>query len=519
MRIDEGGFGTIQGNSFPIKQSPVAPISVSGLTAADIEQMFSFLPEASLVTQSGEVHLQAGALLAGIANELVKHVQVLSENWGGTAAQTAVTNFQQLHETASSLAQASTQTGTVLKWLGGILPAYQNYTAPAKSTPAGDAAAQAALQEFNGNLVEANSNLPTTVTKNLPNGTLGKQVAEITGPGGGVAAGAAAAAASPAGGTGGVSPGGPGGTSGVTGPGGTGPVSGVSPGSGPAGTSPTTHLAGLPPSGTGSVPGGSTGTGVPGGGAPGGTPGGTSGAGPDPLGSVPVPGGTPGGSNPGPGDGDGDGGVPGDGTDPVPVGDVPGGGDPGGLGGVPGDADPVPVGDVPGGGDPGGLGGVPGDGSDPGGLGGIPGDGDPVPVGGLPGGAGGIGGAGDPAGAGGSSVGRPGLGEDVVGDTPGDGAVVGPDGMIGTGPGDLGDAVDGGFADGGVGAGNSGATGFVGADDAVVGPEADSGGGIPMGGAPGNGERDKERRRQAWMTEDRDLWEGDADHVPSQIGA
>jgi hypothetical protein len=89
--------------------------------------------------------------------------------------------------------------------------------------------------------------------------------------------------------------------------------------------------------------------------------------------------------------------------------------------------------------------------------------------------------------------------------------------MIGTGPGDPG--MDGGFADGGVGAGNSGATGFVGADDAIAGPAADSGGGMPMSGAPGSGQQDKERRRQAWMAEDVDLWEGNTDHVPSQIGS
>jgi len=91
--------------------------------------------------------------------------------------------------------------------------------------------------------------------------------------------------------------------------------------------------------------------------------------------------------------------------------------------------------------------------------------------------------------------------------------------MIGTGPGNPGEGMDGGFVDGGVGSGNSGATGFVGADDAVTGPSADSGGGTPMSGAPGSGEREKERRRQAWMTEDADLWEGSAEHVPSQIGA
>lgn len=110
------------------------------------------------------------------------------------------------------------------------------------------------------------------------------------------------------------------------------------------------------------------------------------------------------------------------------------------------------------------------------------------------------------------------IGEDIVGDSAGDSAVVGPDGMIGAGPGVPGEGMEGGFADGGVGVGNSGATGFVGADDAVAAPAADSGSGMPMSGAPASGDRDKERRREAWMSEDVDLWEGNADHVPSHIG-
>src|SRR5580693_2776836 len=269
MRVEEGGFGNIQGNSFAIKQSPVAPISVSGLTAPEITQMFSFLPEGSLVSQSGAAHEQTGKILADIADQLIKHVQVLNENWGGDAAQSAVTNFQQLHQTALGLAQASTQTGAVLSWVGSILPAYKSFTA-ANST-SGDDAARAAMNELNANLVEANSNLPTTVTKNLPSGSAGGSSA-TTGAvaGGGVAAGTAAAGASPGGAPGGAAPGGAGSPGTPSAPGGAGGTSGVAPGTGPTGTSPGTSLAGLPPSGTGGVPG----TGTPGTGVPGGAPGG-----------------------------------------------------------------------------------------------------------------------------------------------------------------------------------------------------------------------------------------------------
>ena len=64
-------------------------------------------PEAGLVTESGAAHTQASQILSEIADQLVTHVQVLHQNWSGTAAQRAVGSFQQLHETAIGLARAS----------------------------------------------------------------------------------------------------------------------------------------------------------------------------------------------------------------------------------------------------------------------------------------------------------------------------------------------------------------------------------------------------------------------------
>jgi hypothetical protein len=547
MRMDDPGFGTISTNSFPIQQTPVVPIPVGSMTASEIETLFSYLPEGGMVSQSGAAHTEAGRILASIAEVLIRHVNVLHENWSGTAAQTAVGAFEQLHQTAIGLAQNSTQTGAVLSWLGGLITPLNSYKAPGKGT-ASDQAAQATMNEFNANLVAANSNLPTKVTKNLPTSAdFGTLQALMMGPAGGVAAGAAAAAASPTGADGGVSPAPPAGGSQVT-PvganpgGGTGPVTGVSPNPGTGSPAPVSKLAGLPPGG------GSTGTGtgtppgnVPGGGAPGGTTGPTGPTGVDPVGTVPVPTGTPGtgnSGNPAPGDGDvepagvgsvpGEGGAPGVGgftgesPDPAGLVGVPGAnGDPG-VGGFTGESpDPAGLVGVPGAnGDPG-VGGFTGQSPDPAGLGTVPGeDGGVLPMGSMPGdpGVGGFGGG--SGGFSGNGAGGSGLvAEDITGESPADGAVIGPDGMIGTGPGGLDAGLGGGFGSSEVGVGNSGATGFVGADDAFADPAAGSGGGFPMAGGPGSGEQARERRRQAWMMEDADLWEGEAEHVPSQIGA
>jgi hypothetical protein len=524
MRIDPPGFGTINTNSFPIQQSPVIPISVSGMTASSIENLFSYLPEGELVSQSGVAHTEAGRILGSIADVLVRHVQVLHENWSGHAAEAAVGNFEQLHQTAIGLAQASTQTGAVLSWVGGLITPLNSYKAPGKGTAA-DQAAQAAMDEFNGNLVTANSNLPTKVTKNLPTGTnYNEPIPLIPGSTGSVAAGAAAAAANPTGGDESASPAQADGGGHVTGVGtnpggGTGPAGGVSPNTGTGSTTPVTKLAGLPPGGT---PGTGTGTGTPGGSVPGGSvpggnvPGGNTGpTGTDPLGTVPVPSGNPGSDNPGnPAPNDGD-------VEPVGLGGAPGeGGDPG-VGGFTGEsAEQVGLVNVPGqNGDPG-LGGFTGENAEQAGLGTMPGeDGGMLPFGSMSGdpGIGGLGGG--SAGVGGNGAGGQGLvAEDITGESPADDAVIGPDGMIGTGPGGLDAGMDGGFASGNVGVGNSGATGFVGADDALGDPAAGSGDGLPMTGGSGSGEPARERRRQAWMMEDADLWEGPAEHVPSQIG-
>jgi hypothetical protein len=482
MLIDGGGFGTITGNSFQIKQSAVAPSSASGLTAAEIEQMFSYLPDADLVTESGNAHTTASKILADIADSLVQHVQVLHQNWTGTASETAVGSFQQLHETAIGLAKASAQTGAVLTWMGGIIPFYKSYKAPALSlfghveaafgdNPS-DKAAQAVLERFNNRLVQANENLPPEVNKVLPTGGWDTNAPLTGGPGGPAGAGAAATGVSSTGGTGpGVGTKVPGGSQPVgTLPGGGGHISSPPVSSkGPTGTPPPTQLAGAPP--------GPPGGGVSSGGPP---PGG--------VGAPPPPGSPPGGSG---------------GSFPV----IPGGG-------PPGDAPP-----------PGG----PGDLGDPGALGDGPPPGDP----GLVGEGGGF------------------PGEGVVGVAPGDTASIGSDGMIGAGPGGPGGsgevgvesgrpgvvgldeafpdggAVEGGAANGfldgseasGLGAGDSGATGFVGADGAAVDAGADEGGmGLPMGGTSGAG-RQRERRREAWMAEDADLWEGPAEQVPSQISS
>ncbi len=178
MRIGGGGgYRATTGGTYTIKTMAVTPEPASGYTASAIEELFSYL-DPGATAQAGAAHTAASKTLTNIADDLVKHLQVLNENWSGTAAQAAVVNFQQLHETAIGLAQASAQTGAVLSWLGEtILPYYKNYKAPGNGV-VGDleslfghnpqnSAAQAVMERLNNRLAQANDGLPPSVSLHL----------------------------------------------------------------------------------------------------------------------------------------------------------------------------------------------------------------------------------------------------------------------------------------------------------------------------------------------------------------
>ncbi|HET9897932.1 MAG TPA: hypothetical protein VFQ44_23630 [Streptosporangiaceae bacterium] len=459
MRIgDGGGWGAITGDTYQIKTMAVTPASASGMKAQEIEALFSYL-DPSAVAEAGHAHAAAARTLVMVAESLIAHAQALSGGWNGTAAQASVAAFRQLHATAVQLAQASAQTGEVLTWLGEtILPYYKNWKAPSNgimgtvesffgSNPQ-DHAAQQVMERLNDRLSQANAGLPASVSFTPPKiGGTGHAAPASSGSGPNGGVGAAVASSRLAGGVGGpVSPA-SGSERGITAVGGGNPGPGGSLGLVPTAPGGGGHT--LPPTHLAGFPlGGGTPPGV------GGLPGGG--------------GGLPGGGLPG-------GGLPGGG------GGLPGGTGSGGGGVIlsgPGPAEPMPG---PGQGSGPGAGGDPVEGTPPGEVGAFPGG---------PGGYGAPGSSGDEGAPGGPSL----VGEDAAFQSD-PGAFMGSDGMIGTGPG---------MTEGEFGSRYTGATGFIGDDSAQPGE------GLPMAGGSGNGRRENDRYRQAWMTEDLDTWEGPA---------
>jgi Excreted virulence factor EspC, type VII ESX diderm len=526
--------------------------STSGITLQQVQDYLDATDPAT-VTAAGSGYTKLYSTLTDIAGKLANQGAQLSSDWQGTTAVTAISQVQQLWQTASDM-QANTYTaGAALTYYGGVLDAYKS-AVPQASTggsaaakkSADDEAAQQYMNSLNGHVSTAFYNMPGAVNKNLP--------ASLTSTGGSIGsggvgsngAGAAAPAVTGGGGVGSVpgvtTPGvgsHPGGvdTLSGSGPGGVGTISppgtGTTGGTGPVGI-------GTPPVGGGG--GGTVGVMPPpvgGGGGGSGDPdpvgvGGVGGSGdPDPVGGIGGVGGVGGSGDPDPVGGIGGvGGVGGSG-DPDPVGGI------GGVGGVGGSGDPDPVGGIGGLGDPGGVGGV----------GGVSGVGDPggTPypggIGGM-GGAGGGGGAGDVGDVGGvsplSGTGDPGDLAGIEPGTPGigpDGVITGqglPDSMLGAPGDDLAGSGAGVMGGDGVGMPMMGMPGGAGggmgdgigrtreswATEDEDGPWASDGmagaadgadaatdgmfpGMMPMGAS---GNKDRDRNRQSWMAEEDDLW-------------
>ena len=229
----------------PVKTNNVPPFNGAGMTTAQIMTILHRL-DPGAVAEAGAAHTNLGDVLDTMAAALTRHAQTLAQNWTGTAARTAMTRFQQLHDQTTALAAQAAQTGSVLTWLGTqVLPKFQQLQTPSTGsavaadaavggiagavvagpigavagtavggldallTGAGDAAAQAQAQKYlsalSGYLVTANAALPDQiggVTQHTAAGAAGAQAGNGTNTAGTGAGGTGTTGAAGTGGAG-----------------------------------------------------------------------------------------------------------------------------------------------------------------------------------------------------------------------------------------------------------------------------------------------------------------------------
>jgi uncharacterized protein YukE len=454
-------MGTTAAAPIDVKIYSVAESDVTGMTAAEIMPILHGLAPEEMA-HAGAAHTALGDRLEQIATRVAQHAHTLAQNWTGSAAQAAMVQFQALHDQMATLAQQASQTGAVLSWLGNeVLPKFKALPDP---TPASPMATDAQIAAAAGEQVAG----PGGAVAGSIGGTVVGAVSSLFGGNSHAQAEADHTAQQYLRALNGyliqaneALPSPVGGSS-LFGDG--------SPGAGsPSGGSPASAGGMVPASG--GYPGAGTGT------SQGSRTGSTAGA--PRVGAVPaagVPGAT---LSAVPGSGHGT--VPGASSLPPSTGSLqgvavpPGGSLPSSLGGSTGTSLPGSAG--LGTGSPTGMPVIPNLSVSGGTAGGLDPDGDELPADAAPG--------------------------EVSGEVPGvdsalNGEVVGvgtpADGVVGT------QAVS---ADGSLAAGAEGS-----ADDGMM--------GFPMGGS-GAAQREKERRRKAWLDEDPDIWGLPADHVPPVI--
>ena len=290
------GGGGGDGSSYNIKPNSVSPAGEEqSMGYQEIMQNLHNLKPGD-VASAGDAFKNLGTVLDNIASDLATTGNQLSQHWQGTAAQAAMTKFQQLHDQAAQLAAQAHTTANVASWVGNdVLPQYKNIPDPqvmsksesdaviggavggvpgaavgsmlgafgigSDGSAKADQAARGYLASLNGHLATANTSLPNTVSG--PPGSFGgsgTMQGSTAHTGSGAGSGYGGSGYGGVGGSGGTGPG-PGGQNYPT-PGGTGhltPVKLPTGGPGPTGT-----LQGYnPPPGGGSVP--PFGSGPPGG--------------------------------------------------------------------------------------------------------------------------------------------------------------------------------------------------------------------------------------------------------------
>lgn len=250
-----GNSGPAWTGTYPITEDAgFAPGGSGGYTWQQVRSLLAGT-DPGAISAAGVAYGQLSSTLTSISSRLAGHGQTLAANWGGSTAVTAVSQVQQLYQTAADLQANTWAAQQALAWYGPVLETFRgSLPQPATSHPADVQAANQAAQQrmaaLNSHIETAYYQMPAVVNKNLPPALAGG-TGGTPGSGGSAAAGSGAAGS----GAGGAAPGGSGGPG--HGPAGAGPVNlGSVPGStgaGLAGAAPgTTRLAGVTPTATGS---------------------------------------------------------------------------------------------------------------------------------------------------------------------------------------------------------------------------------------------------------------------------
>lgn len=118
------------GGSYPVRNSPVGPGGEESFDYQQVMQMMHGL-DPGQVASAAEVLTGLADQLDSLRSALKSAAAQASQNWSGTAAQSAMNQFQVLHDQTAQLAAQSRTAGNTLHWLGNdVMPKYQSLPSP-----------------------------------------------------------------------------------------------------------------------------------------------------------------------------------------------------------------------------------------------------------------------------------------------------------------------------------------------------------------------------------------------------
>ena len=199
-----GNSGPTWTGTYPITEDAgFAPGGSGGYTWQQVRSLLAST-DPGAISAAGAAYGQLSSTLTSISSRLAGHGQTLAANWGGSTAVTAVSQVQQLYQTAADLQANTWAAQQALAWYGPVLETFRSsLPQPATSHPADVQAANQAAQQrmaaLNSHIETAYYQMPAVVNKNLPPALAGSGG---TAGAGGSAAGGSGAGGSAAGGSG-----------------------------------------------------------------------------------------------------------------------------------------------------------------------------------------------------------------------------------------------------------------------------------------------------------------------------
>ena len=168
-----GNSGPNWTGTYPITEdTDFSQGSAAGYTWEQVKALVE-ATDPGAISSAGAAYGQIASTLTDISSQLSGHGQTLAANWGGSTAVTAVSQVQQLYQTASDLQANTWSAQQALAWYGPVLSTFRGSLPQPSSTHPADVqaanqAAQQRMSALNSHIETAFYQMPGAVNKNLP---------------------------------------------------------------------------------------------------------------------------------------------------------------------------------------------------------------------------------------------------------------------------------------------------------------------------------------------------------------